>query len=260
LDLDGARYFVGEGFVAWQSRTVVTGFCTWGRPGPDAAALLVRLLETAERRPHCSLVDVRGLTGVDYAAFDVFFRGIRGRQAKFASSITKQAVLRPEGPVGAVVLGFYGLMSVRYPVEHFTALEDAVAWFETGEPDVVLAEITGLLTAVHGVPDIVARLRATWAFRVGTCDPAAIARELGLSRRTLQRRLELAGTTLRDEVNHHRVERVKALLLDSDAPMEAIADQVGFESVRTLNDAFRRRTGSTPTAFRRGREGDPRRS
>lgn len=250
LDLTCGRYFVGEGFVAWQSETKVSGFTVWGRPAASSAALLNQLLDVAEREPHFSLVDVRALTGVDYEAFDVFFRGIRARQPRFATSILKQGVLRPEGPVGAIVLGFYGLMTVRYPVKHFTALEDAIDWFDIDDRPRILSELGSMMTSVQGVPEIVARLRATMATIAVSASPTDLARELGMSRRTLQRRLESIGTSLRDEMHAYRIERTKVLLTDSNSSLISIAETVGFESVRTLNDVFRKHTGTTPREYR----------
>ena len=244
------RYFVGRDFIAWHSETGVGGFTAWGRPDAQSAAALCAVLDAGLDREHFSLVDVRGLSGIDYAAFDVVFRGIRDRQDDFARTVRKQAVLRPEGVAGAIVLGFYGLMTVRYPVRHFTTLEDAIDWFGIEDPPRILRELGAMMTAVQGIPDLVARIRATLASSLGRGSPEELARGLGMSRRTLQRKLEAMGTSLRDEVHAFRVERTKVLLHETEASLVVIAEAVGFESVRTLNDVFRKHTGTTPRLFR----------
>jgi AraC-like DNA-binding protein len=48
-----------------------------------------------------------------------------------------------------------------------------------------------------------------------------------------------------------RVERAKHLMLASDLTLTAIAQQLGFASHAHFSTAFKLRTGSTPSAFRR---------
>ncbi len=58
-------------------------------------------------------------------------------------------------------------------------------------------------------------------------------------------------------INHHRVERAKRLLLDSDARRSIldIAFECGFGSVGPFNRAFKTETGLTPRAFRTAHAG-----
>ncbi|XSG82965.1 MAG: AraC family transcriptional regulator ligand-binding domain-containing protein [Methyloligella sp. ZOD6] len=78
-----------------------------------------------------------------------------------------------------------------------------------------------------------------------------VAGRLGLTRRTLQRRLSeeglsfegLAQTTLRD--------RACDLLKESGVPITAIAFELGYSDPAHFTRAFRRWTGETPQAWRR---------
>jgi AraC family transcriptional regulator len=62
-----------------------------------------------------------------------------------------------------------------------------------------------------------------------------------------------AGMTPRAFVEHRRVERTKRLLADSDQSIAHIAAESGFGTQSRLTTVFKRQTGFTPAAFRRGR-------
>ena len=58
------------------------------------------------------------------------------------------------------------------------------------------------------------------------------------------------GVTLHRYLTRARVERVKALLLDSDQSLAAIADATGFSDQSHMSKAFRRYAGTTPRLYR----------
>jgi AraC-like DNA-binding protein len=76
---------------------------------------------------------------------------------------------------------------------------------------------------------------------------------LGISERTLQRKLGEAGTGYLNELAEARVRAARRLLLESDAPLTAIAYDVGCASLQHFSALFRKRTGESPSAFRRKR-------
>ena len=79
-----------------------------------------------------------------------------------------------------------------------------------------------------------------------------LARELGVSRRTLERRfLRSVGYTLLDAILRGHLERAKQLLLETDLPCHRVAAEAGFGSLKTFNRSFGRRLGTTPLSFRR---------
>jgi AraC family transcriptional regulator len=61
-----------------------------------------------------------------------------------------------------------------------------------------------------------------------------------------------AGMTPRAFVEHRRIERAKHLLTESTQPVAAIAGETGFGTQSRLTTTFKRRTGFTPAAYRRG--------
>jgi AraC-like DNA-binding protein len=82
-----------------------------------------------------------------------------------------------------------------------------------------------------------------------------IAKNLGLSARTLQRRLEEAGTTyqrLLDEVRH---ESARRLLASTEVDTEEVAFLLGFEEYNSFTRAFQSWEGTTPKQWRGAERG-----
>ena len=79
---------------------------------------------------------------------------------------------------------------------------------------------------------------------------AEAASTLGLSERTLQRRLQQAGTSFRRQVQQAVFSHARTLLTDTDVKIEAIARQLGYSSAAHFADSFRRQAGVTPGDFR----------
>jgi AraC-like DNA-binding protein len=77
-----------------------------------------------------------------------------------------------------------------------------------------------------------------------------VARELGMSARTLSRRLAEEGTTFARIVEEYRASMAKGLLQESDLQVTEIAFVLGYSELSTFSTAFRRWTGKTPLEFR----------
>jgi AraC-like DNA-binding protein len=79
------------------------------------------------------------------------------------------------------------------------------------------------------------------------------ARALGLSSRTLKRRLADEGTDFSTILDDQRRQRALLLLRSADLSVEDVAARVGYSDVANFTRAFRRWAGTTPTAYRRAR-------
>jgi AraC-like DNA-binding protein len=90
---------------------------------------------------------------------------------------------------------------------------------------------------------------------VGTVSLDDTARALGLSARTLKRRLAGEGTDFTTLLDEQRRQRALLLLRSADLSVEEVARRVGYSDVANFTRAFRRWAGTTPTAYRRA---DPR--
>lgn len=83
-------------------------------------------------------------------------------------------------------------------------------------------------------------------------NPAAenVAQRLGISTRTMRRRLSDEGFTFNDAKNLARERRAKYLLVNSRASLTEIAFELGYSELSAFSRAFRGWVGETPQAYR----------
>jgi AraC-like DNA-binding protein len=86
----------------------------------------------------------------------------------------------------------------------------------------------------------------------GVCTLASTARALGLSARTLQRRLQGEGSSFDALVDRLRHE-LSLHYLDQQLPVREITELLGYTDPRAFHYAFKRWTGSTPERLRAAR-------
>ena len=82
-----------------------------------------------------------------------------------------------------------------------------------------------------------------------------VARRLGLSTRTLSRKLGEEGTSFAEILDQLRAALAKRYLGDETLPVSEIAWLLGYREVSSLTHAFKRWTGMTPRRFRGGESG-----
>ena len=81
-------------------------------------------------------------------------------------------------------------------------------------------------------------------------DVDALARKLGMSSRTLQRRLTEEGTTFRRLLNEVRRRLATTYLMTPGVGIAEVAFLLGFSDVPAFHRAFRAWTGQAPGAYR----------
>lgn len=86
----------------------------------------------------------------------------------------------------------------------------------------------------------------------GEVTSAAICRNLAVSERTLHRRLRAEHTSFRKILDSVRGETAAALLREPGVGIAEIAFCLGYSEPAAFHRSFRRWTGQTPLAFRRG--------
>ena len=95
------------------------------------------------------------------------------------------------------------------------------------------------------------RIQISQALSEGVPSVSDIANRLGLSGRTLQRRLADQGHAYQDLVDNARYELAQRLLQKTDYALAEIAFLTGFAEQSTFSRAFKRWSRKTPAAFRR---------
>lgn len=137
-------------------------------------------------------------------------------------------------------------------VYHARSLDEP---FLTRNPDLVAALLPGLEARLNALlleqsldrelSTVLAR-----AIRGGRPSVAAAARELGVSARTLQRRLHELGTSYQAVLDAVRRETARHLLDSTDMAHGEIAFFLGFEEVNSFMRAFQRWERHTPAQWR----------
>jgi AraC-like DNA-binding protein len=151
------------------------------------------------------------------------------------------------------VSGFYATLGGQLEWRVFTELAPALAWLDEPEPDALVARLDRLVAEAISGSALLYRLRealATAGTRAMLLQDAS--RSLGVSGRSLQRALRELGTSFREEVYRARIDLGKKLLLETDHKIAAIGERVGFSTESNFITFFRRATGESPAAWRRG--------
>lgn len=245
-------YAVGPTFVYFCARPSLCGFALFGRPSGDDLRALERFLVIELEPvlgPHGSLVDASRLEAVDPAAFAVLHEYVARHRPALARKVERLAIVRPAGLAGATVAGFFSVTEPPYPSTVVADVPAALAWL--GERDDGFGEaLSAALAKASGAPPLLVALRTLLDARPGTVTLEEAARALGLSPRSLQRKLRELDTTFQAELSGSQVRVAQLLLRESEASLTAIALEVGCATPQHFSALFRRVTGQSPSAWR----------
>jgi AraC-like DNA-binding protein len=100
-------------------------------------------------------------------------------------------------------------------------------------------------------PDFIDRLRTYLLGHPGLADMTDVARDFGMSVRSLRRRLDEAGLTYRSLIQEMQGKRACMLLRNPNLTIKDVADAVGYTDTGAFRRAFRRWTGLTALDYRR---------
>ncbi|MEW5742594.1 MAG: AraC family transcriptional regulator [Myxococcota bacterium] len=246
------RYVSGRTWAHFCVDAGLWGVVLWGRPGLEDALALGRSLVT-ELKPriprHASVVDASRLEAGDEGAFAQLQWYLTEQSDALARAVSRLALVRPPGVRGALVAGAYEVVKKPYPVRLFESLAGALEWLDASA---ARGAIEATTREAMGTPGVVAELREYLGAHLSDdVSLARAAKALKTSERSLQRRLGEAGATFQGEVADARVRAAQARLKDTDAPLTTIAMEVGCASLQHFNALFKRRTGVSPSAWRK---------
>jgi AraC-like DNA-binding protein len=86
----------------------------------------------------------------------------------------------------------------------------------------------------------------------GRATASEVAMQLGMSSRSLSRKLAEEGTSFAEILDQLRAALAKRYLHDKTLPVSEIAWLLGYREISSLTHAFKRWTGTTPRRFRSG--------
>jgi AraC-like DNA-binding protein len=196
---------------------------------------------------HVTLVDARALEGIDPGAFESLQEFARRNLERSRDKVERLAFVLPAGVSGAVVAGFYGVIGPPFPVQTFADRAAALSWLGHD----VAAALDAALAEVRGIPPLLGALRAFLRGELAAPTVENAAGRLGLSVRTLQRRLRENQTSFAREVQTARIEEAKRRLRESEDAVTVVALELGFGSSQHFSRQFREATGVSPTEWRK---------
>ena len=230
------------------ARPSLWGFSLWGKPTEaDLRRIIPLLAIELTAAPHASLVDVRRLEAGDPRAFAVLTKYLRANFDTFRACVTRLALVRPPGLLGATVAGFYQVAGAPYPVRVFDDLASAGSWLRSPE---VAAELDQAVETASGMSPVLLLLRRWLDAHLADASLAKAARAVSRAPRSLQRDLGDGGTTFQAELDAARVRLAKRLLVETDSSLTEIAYDVGCASPQHFSTLFRRVVGAPPSAWR----------
>jgi AraC-like DNA-binding protein len=98
------------------------------------------------------------------------------------------------------------------------------------------------------------RVREAMVTYDGEVNLDEVSAKLGLTPRTLQRRLKEEGTSFRDAIADFKIERACTLLTSTRLSIAEIGSRVGYGDAAAFSNAFRHRLGFGPRDFRKLRQ------
>jgi AraC-like DNA-binding protein len=230
------------------------GLCVtaiWGAPGPadlESLAKLYALELEPPAEPHAAIIDTLRVEAVHPEAFAVIERYVRGHHEGLAERVTRLAIVRRAGFVGAVAAGFFAAIEPPYPVAVFDDFASALRW--TDGPEWVEGALERWARAGAELSDLRRGLRRAIEARLPATDMARVAADLGLAVRTLQRKLRAEETTYRAEQAAVQVAVAKRWLRATDAPITQIGYEVGCSTPQRFSALFKREVGESPSDWR----------
>ncbi len=121
--------------------------------------------------------------------------------------------------------------------------------------DYLEPELNGRLEKIESSHDISTQVRQALFELIpsGVSDMDKVSYELGMSKRTLSRRLSEEGTTYKDELNKAR-EMLVCHYLKMDMPLNQIAFLVNYVDTKSLSRAFKTWTGMSISGYKKQHE------
>ena len=239
-------YVIERSFSAFHAGSLF-GIVSWGRPDFEDASRIVhaRTAELVDPGPHFVVMDYRQLEGVDPEAFDCLATFLNSNHDVLARVTARTALLVPSlAFAAATVSGFYNVVKSPYASKVFTSIDEAEDWLAvpTVAPVSLVTDASAARRSSSGALAALLVARPTLSV-----DDAAEA--LGVSARTLQRRLQTEGTTYLAETRKAVIQHAKHLLATTDQKISDIAAASGM-TPQHFSEMFRAEVGLSPAGWR----------
>jgi AraC-like DNA-binding protein len=256
------RFVDGRTWIRFCPKEDFVGGLFWGFvTNDDFRAYLDVVVDEAQAIPfpRLSYLDARRIESVEEECLSTLGAFYTEHATDLQRSIRRLAGVHPTGWAGAVIGGLTQVQSFPYPTRFCASPRDALEFL--GAAEVSLEPlIDDLLERAIATTSTVRALQGLLEKESGRIAVHDAASRLGLSTRSLQRRLREADTTFAREQSKAQLRVAKKLLAETDASLLSIALTVGCGSAQHFSNWFRQASGEPPSRFRsRQRKARPRR-
>ncbi len=227
------------------------GAVVWGRPPVESAHAMLEAFHY--RHPKMSerfdvVLDGSGIDVLDPDTLACVVGWLRERREELARRVRMQVGVVSDSFVSITLTGILPILGETHPFR--LSRDRTEALMSLGEDNgPVAATLDEAVVAARGESYDLRRLRELLRADPARATIDGSARSLALSPRTLQRILENAGTSYREELRAARLAVALPMLIHGDAKIAVIAGRVGL-SERALTELVRRDKGTTPGALR----------
>jgi AraC-like DNA-binding protein len=231
----------------------LVGGIFWGRPTDQDVRQYLDLV--VEELPHLrskrrfTYLDLSRVEAVDRESFTTLHEFYTRHGVDLERAFEKIAGVHPPGRMGALLGGLPLVQPIPYPARFFASTAAALAFLGIVEPSFVEALET-LRDQVANRSVVLSDLQKLLEHEPKRSSLAAAAKTLGMSDRSLQRRLSQLGSSFAAESTMAQIRVAQRLLLESDMTLLAIALEVGCSSAQHFSGMFRKATGESPSAWR----------
>jgi len=245
-------YFVERAFLQFCAGAHLWGYMIWGDIGESdlrALALSVGHKGWDDYQPHRSFIDLSRVTSVDTSAYAILRDAQAAHREELARRITKMVIVRPDSIVGAIAEGIQRLVSFPHPVEVVATAEEGLRRLGV-ENVALLPTLEAARASLESSARVVADLHAVLDAHLPELALPAVAKLLGMSPRSLQRKLRELGTSYQAERSLAQIRVAQRLMSQTEATLSQIALDVGCRSLQHFSTLFRRIAGETPSRWR----------
>lgn len=245
--------------LLWYCAPRLSVVAMWGRPDRQDIDLLAQAMDADwafRTEPFLTLVDLRGLHTLDEDVVAQYAAVLHTRKERQRRILRCAVILPTDGWLVRAVATIGPMLSpledsnnkgMQYGVS--ADLLSALSWLDWKDASCLqdLAMLTEKAQAESRASD---ELRRFLTANLTSATLVVAAKDLGISARTLQRRLRDAQTTFLDELTRVRIERAKELLTTTDKKLFSIAQEVGYKKQQNFTSAFRKVVNQSPPEWR----------
>ncbi len=195
------------------------------------------------------MVDGRALAAIDEDAWQLLEEEVAKVRPRAGGLFERQAVVVGPGVRGARTAALLPALGPGDSFRLFTDPNEAYRWVDPTDGPGAQALVDELVASI-AMGSIEVAVRTWIGDHLRSGDLERCARALGLSSRSLQRKLGAAGLSFRSLLAEERSRAARALLLAGDAKVESVARAVGCSSSSQLGVLLRRAGLPAPSAMR----------